>query len=110
MHLLGLSLETLLQGQPLVIIFGAMADKDIESMLAGLQAMNPDRVIFTAAGAAGLRAAPPPELLARWPFRGESVSPAAAALARARELAGPQGNVLVCGSIYLVGEVREPGP
>jgi folylpolyglutamate synthase/dihydropteroate synthase len=28
-----------------------------------------------------------------------------AALARARDLAGPDGNVLVCGSLYLVGEV-----
>jgi folylpolyglutamate synthase/dihydropteroate synthase len=33
------------------------------------------------------------------------VVPAAAALERARELAGPQGNVLVCGSLYLVGEI-----
>ena len=32
-------------------------------------------------------------------------SHAAEALAHARELAGPQGNVLVCGSLYLAGEV-----
>jgi folylpolyglutamate synthase/dihydropteroate synthase len=31
--------------------------------------------------------------------------PAAAALERARDLAGPDGNVLVCGSLYLVGEI-----
>jgi len=31
--------------------------------------------------------------------------PARAALERAHELAGPKGNVLVCGSLYLVGEV-----
>jgi hypothetical protein len=31
--------------------------------------------------------------------------PAVAALERARELAGPNGNVLVCGSLYLVGEI-----
>jgi folylpolyglutamate synthase/dihydropteroate synthase len=33
------------------------------------------------------------------------VVPAAAALERARDLAGPAGNVLVCGSLYLVGEI-----
>ena len=31
--------------------------------------------------------------------------PAGAALERARELAGQEGNVLVCGSLYLVGEI-----
>jgi dihydrofolate synthase/folylpolyglutamate synthase len=36
----------------------------------------------------------------------ESVPEPAAALARARDLAGPEGAVLVTGSIYLVGAVR----
>ncbi len=31
--------------------------------------------------------------------------PAGAALERAIELAGDDGNVLVCGSLYLVGEI-----
>jgi folylpolyglutamate synthase/dihydropteroate synthase len=33
------------------------------------------------------------------------VTPASAALQRAQELAGTDGNVLVCGSLYLVGEI-----
>jgi folylpolyglutamate synthase/dihydropteroate synthase len=33
------------------------------------------------------------------------VLPAVAALTRARDLAGQEGNVLVCGSLYLVGEI-----
>jgi folylpolyglutamate synthase/dihydropteroate synthase len=33
------------------------------------------------------------------------VLPAGAALERAREMAGQEGNVLVCGSLYLVGEI-----
>ena len=37
--------------------------------------------------------------------QGSAVRPAGAALERARELAGPNGNVLVCGSLYLVGEI-----
>jgi dihydrofolate synthase/folylpolyglutamate synthase len=36
----------------------------------------------------------------------ESVPDPGAALARARELAGPEGAVLVTGSIYLVGAIR----
>jgi folylpolyglutamate synthase/dihydropteroate synthase len=36
---------------------------------------------------------------------GQAARPAAAALEQARELAGPKGNVLVCGSLYLVGEM-----
>ena len=35
----------------------------------------------------------------------EAVTPAKTALERARDLAGPEGNVLVCGSLYLVGEI-----
>ena len=36
----------------------------------------------------------------------ESVPDPAAALARARDLAGPEGAVLVTGSLYLVGAIR----
>jgi folylpolyglutamate synthase/dihydropteroate synthase len=46
------------------------------------------------------------DLLARtYGAGGQAVVPAAAALERARGLAGPDGNVLVCGSLYLVGEI-----
>jgi folylpolyglutamate synthase/dihydropteroate synthase len=33
------------------------------------------------------------------------LTPAAAALEHARDIAGAEGNVLVCGSLYLVGEI-----
>jgi dihydrofolate synthase/folylpolyglutamate synthase len=36
----------------------------------------------------------------------ESVPDPGAALARARDLAGPEGAVLVTGSLYLVGAIR----
>jgi folylpolyglutamate synthase/dihydropteroate synthase len=36
---------------------------------------------------------------------GRAVRPAEAALEQAKLLAGPDGNVLVCGSLYLVGEI-----
>jgi folylpolyglutamate synthase/dihydropteroate synthase len=41
--------------------------------------------------------------------RAEAVVPPRAALARARELAGEDGNVLICGSLYLVGEILALG-
>jgi folylpolyglutamate synthase/dihydropteroate synthase len=48
---------------------------------------------------------PAAELAAMFGPTGEAVPHTEAALARARELAGPDGNVLVCGSLYLVGEI-----
>src|SRR5205807_406146 len=74
--------------------------------LAELHRLNPRQVIFTAA-ADTPRAARPQDLAATW-GGGETLLPAAAAVGRAAELAGPEGLVLVCGSLYLVGEVR-PG-
>jgi folylpolyglutamate synthase/dihydropteroate synthase len=35
----------------------------------------------------------------------EAIVPALNALERAKDLAGENGNVLVCGSLYLVGEI-----
>jgi folylpolyglutamate synthase/dihydropteroate synthase len=48
---------------------------------------------------------PAPELASIFGHEAESVLPPEAALERAREVAGPDGNVLVCGSLYLVGEI-----
>jgi folylpolyglutamate synthase/dihydropteroate synthase len=48
---------------------------------------------------------PPEELLKIYGTDGHVSRPASAALEEARHLAGPSGNVLVCGSLYLVGEI-----
>ena len=45
------------------------------------------------------------ELASMFGHDAEAVLPPEAALDRAKELAGPDGNVLVCGSLYLVGEI-----
>lgn len=99
--------ERLLAGSRLVVVFGVMADKDVAAMLNLLREARPAAVVFTAAASAGRRAAEPEPLAAAW--RGspaEAILPARAALQRARELAGTQGTVLACGSLYLVGELR----
>ena len=95
-------------GEPPVVVFGAMADKDLPAMLDELRGLRPPAVFFTAAASAGTRAAAPGELAAAWGPGGSAVAPAAAALAAARDRAGAAGTVLVCGSLYLVGELRQP--
>ena len=92
-----------------VLLFAAMRDKPAAEML---------RILRPAAGAIVLTAlAPPrgarPEDLAPAAraagFATEAIPDRGAALARARALAGPGGLVVVCGSLYLVGDVLGSG-
>jgi dihydrofolate synthase / folylpolyglutamate synthase len=91
---------------PPVVVFGAMSDKDVPGLLGGLRLLRPAAVLFTRAASAGERAADPAGLAAQWGAGGRAVEPAAAALEEARARAGSGGTVLVCGSLYLVGELR----
>ncbi len=84
-----------------VLVFGALADKPFEDMLAVLAPLAARRVYATPKGRTpaaldALEAVAP----------GEVAADGAAALARALALASPGDTVLVTGSIYLVGEVR----
>jgi dihydrofolate synthase/folylpolyglutamate synthase len=91
----------LASGRRVVALFGAMADKQLEEMLPPLRAIATDWV-FTSVG--GQRAARPSALADL--FRGgQAVEPVATALSRARQLAAPDGLVVVCGSLALVGAV-----
>jgi len=95
------AVRTLAKDRPVVIVFGAMKDKDLPSMLAQLRAMDVP-VIFSAID--WHRAAPPTQLAAAFGGAADTADSAAAAISRARERAGANGIVLVCGSLYLVGE------
>jgi dihydrofolate synthase/folylpolyglutamate synthase len=106
---LAASVRRLLGDAPVVVVFGAMADKDVDAMLAQLRRMEPESVIFTSASSAGLRAAPPDQLAARWNSGSEAIPDASEALARAKQIAGPEGWVVACGSLYLVGELLGDG-
>jgi dihydrofolate synthase/folylpolyglutamate synthase len=86
---------------PAAVVFGAMADKDYRLMLKLLAGAGGRRVYVEPAG----RAPAACEELNRL-FPGESSVGVTEALRRARELAGPEGLVLVTGSLYLVGEAR----
>lgn len=83
-----------------VLLFGAMADKDWRAMLATLRP-HVDALVFAAPP---LSRAERPENLAA-AFGGEPALSVERAIERARELAG-DGEVIVAGSIYLMGEVR----
>jgi len=100
------SLRRLLGGEPVAVVFGAMADKDLALVFEQLRRLEPSHVVFTAAPSAGPRAVQPGALAAAWGGPAERCPDPMAALDRARELAGPDGWVLVTGSLYLVGDVR----
>ena len=84
-----------------VLLFGAMADKDHEAMLAAFAGRVHRRVyaapVMRRAAEADAFAALRPGSVARSVRDG---------LARARRMAGPEGLVVVVGSIFLVQEVR----
>ncbi len=97
-------------GRSAHVVFAAAADKDIEGMLAVLASAE------TVAGAVftrtpNPRASDPAGLLARYAAAGgkggEAAEDVPSAISLARERAGPAGLVLVCGSLYLVGEARK---
>ncbi|KPK16535.1 MAG: hypothetical protein AMJ62_04815 [Myxococcales bacterium SG8_38] len=94
-------LEELTFPGPVVLVFGAMRDKDHHRMLASFDGIVERRFY----------AAPPiqrserPERLAKI-RAGTTARSVRDAVARARRAAGPEGLVVVAGSIFLVSEAR----
>ncbi|HEX9098430.1 MAG TPA: folylpolyglutamate synthase/dihydrofolate synthase family protein [Candidatus Dormibacteraeota bacterium] len=101
----GISLRRLIGSERLVAVFSMLSERDPSALLAALQTLRPDHAVFTEATSAGGHSVPALELASMFGHDAEAVVPPEAALDRARELAGPEGNVLVCGSLYLVGEI-----
>jgi dihydrofolate synthase/folylpolyglutamate synthase len=83
------------------LVFGAMADKDAEAMLALLAAHATHRFYVSPEGR---RAADPARLAVHLP--GVVLASVSEALEQARTAVGPGGSVLVAGSIFLVGAAR----
>ncbi|HYM67947.1 MAG TPA: folylpolyglutamate synthase/dihydrofolate synthase family protein, partial [Patescibacteria group bacterium] len=97
----------------LVTVFAMLTERDPNQLLAALRTLQPDAAVFTEPASAAGHAVDADSLATLYGAGAEPVRPAAGALARAKELAGPAGNVLVCGSLYLVGEILaqyEVGP
>jgi len=90
-----------------VVVASILRDKDAADMLASLVTVA-DRLIATQSS--NPRALPARELAALAPMPSAIVEDPAAALERARELAGPDGAVLVTGSLYLLQDLSIQPP
>ena len=85
----------------IVLLFGAMRDKDHRRMLAAFDG-RVDRRVYTAPA---IDRSEPPKRLAK--LRDGTVARSVCdAIARAKRSAGPNGLVVTAGSIFLVSEVR----
>jgi dihydrofolate synthase/folylpolyglutamate synthase len=88
----------------LVALVGVMADKDVAGILDALRPLAPITV-FTQSGTP--RAARAVDLARLWGHGARAISSLPDALTAARMLAGDEGVVLICGSIYLAGDVLQ---
>jgi dihydrofolate synthase/folylpolyglutamate synthase len=88
-----------------VLICGLLANKDAEAFFDAFRTLNP-RIIATAFSA---EAASPPERLVSAAIaaglRASAAGNVEAALEQALAVEGPPPRVMVCGSLYLAGEV-----
>src|SRR5438132_3602382 len=100
----GVSLRRLIGSERLVTVFAMLSERDPVLLLAGLRTLSPDRAVFTEPTSASGHAVPAQELAATFGGDAEAFPHPREALDRARELAGPDGNVLVRGPLFLVGE------
>lgn len=101
------TIDAVLPGRKIVEVFAAMGDKDTAKMASFL---GPRAQTVVVTRAPGTHRAADPAVLAQ-DFAGLTptilIEPDAdRALERARRLAGEEGVVVVCGSLYLVGHLR----
>ncbi len=101
----GATLHRLIGTERLVILFAMLSERDPNLLVAAVRSLEPAEAVFTEPASAAGHAIPADRLAATYGSGAEAIVPAVAGLERARELAGPDGNVLVCGSLYLVGEI-----
>ncbi len=98
------TLSTCYEDRPLTFVFGAMRDKAIGEMA---EILFPLAVLVIVTRADNPRSATADEIreaAARTATDIEYTEDVASALVRATSLAGPQGVVVIAGSIYIVGE------
>jgi dihydrofolate synthase/folylpolyglutamate synthase len=101
----GVALRRLIGNEKLIAVFAMLRERDPVQLIAALRTLNPDSVVFTEPESAGGHAVPAGDLAKIYGDGAHAIGPASAALEQAKELAGRAGNVLVCGSLYLVGEI-----
>ncbi len=101
----GASLRDLISDDPLVVVFGMLSERDPQQVIAAMRTMRPDAAVFTEPPSAGTHAIPAARLAEVYGPGSEAIVDVTSALDRAKHIAGRDGNVIVCGSLYLVGDV-----
>jgi dihydrofolate synthase/folylpolyglutamate synthase len=101
----GSALRELIGSERLVVVFAMLKERNPNELFKALRKVTPDVVVFSEPASAVGNAIDPNLLTSIYGAGSEAVRPASAALDRARQLAGRDGTVLVCGSLYLVGEI-----
>lgn len=102
MNALVTAARELLGGHRVAVLFGVMRDKDRRPMLEALGRLH--AAAFVATAPAVDRATSPEELAADVPGAVVAAD-IGAGMEIAAQLAGPDGAVIACGSLYLAGEV-----
>lgn len=101
------ALEEDFQYDRLILIWGAMADKDLSATLPKVLPLA-DSIILTKQQSD--RSAAPEELLAYVPEKDRAkilnLPDVKAAICKAAEMAGPEDLICIGGSLYLIGEAR----
>jgi dihydrofolate synthase/folylpolyglutamate synthase len=88
-----------------VVVASILGDKDVERMLAALSVLGDTLIATESSNTRVLPAAELARLGDRWFKRTEKEPQPARALAAAREIAGPEGAILVTGSLYLLADL-----
>jgi dihydrofolate synthase / folylpolyglutamate synthase len=101
----GAALRKLIGSERLVVVFAMLSERDPIKLLDALRTLKPDAVVFTEPASAHGHAVSAESLASLYGVDGRVARPASVAVEEARELAGSSGNVLVGGSLYLVGEI-----
>ncbi len=85
-----------------VAVFSTLGDKDVRAMLDALRTVAPTVIATESSNARVLRAAALAELTG-----GPAIADPVEARGAALQLAGPDGALLVCGSLYLLHDLAE---
>ncbi len=103
------TLEARFWRQPMALVFGASADKDIAGMFAALLPVTDMLIVTEAAHPRAIAAEELEALAVQQGYAGpiERVHGVAAAMARAVKRVGPAGLVCTTGSLFVVGEARD---
>jgi len=100
------AIRTYLSGKKIIAIMGMLADKDVTSATQNLAGLFSHVITITPSNSRAMSAK---DLAADWQNLGASAEPMDdidAAFRKALNLAGENGAVLICGSLYLAGELR----